>query len=192
MPNTFTKSVAMLLRLFKRGINHYPQLSIIVIITLVYFITGRLGMLMHFASNDITLIWLPTGIAIAALLRCGYRVWPAITLGAVMVEIAIGAPLGLALATSVGSTLGPLLSAFLLNKLKFNHAILTFNDISSLIIATFVGMLVTSGLGVLSMLEFDALIVQTSINTIISSNTYSAWFFYWLGDTVGVFLALPL
>ena len=192
MPNPFLKSMANLFVLLKLSKKDYPKLTLILLITLAYFVTGRLGLLMHFANDDITLIWLPTGISIAALLRCGYGVWPGITVGAIMVELAIGSPMGLALAISVGSTLGPLLSAYMLDKLKFNHAVLTINDISYLIFATFAGMLMTSGLGILSLLLFNAPVLPAVTNSITPSTIYSSWLFWWLGDTIGVFLALPL
>ncbi len=189
MPLTFLKSA---FKSLKQDSREHARRYQILVIALAYFITGRLGLLIHFASSEITLIWLPTGISIAAFLRYGYRIWPAIAIGSVLVELAIGSSLGLALAIAVGAVLGPLTSAYLLNKFKFNHAIATLNDISYLIIATLVGMFITSGLGVLSLLQFNALIPQTILNAITPSVTYSAWLFWWLGDTVGVFLALPL
>jgi integral membrane sensor domain MASE1 len=43
--------------------------------------TGRLGLLLPFVGSNITLIWLPTGIAVAALMRWGLPVWPGILSG---------------------------------------------------------------------------------------------------------------
>ena len=84
------------------------------ILALAYFVTGRLGlMLPAFGSNitHITLLWLPTGIAVAALLRCGFGCWPGVALGAVAVNVAIGTALPVALCIAVGNTLGPLVAA---------------------------------------------------------------------------------
>ena len=38
-------------------------------LALAYFVTGWLGLQMPYAGSHITLVWLPTGIAVAALLR---------------------------------------------------------------------------------------------------------------------------
>jgi len=41
-------------------------------VALAYFITGWLGLQVPYTGSHITLVWLPTGIAVAALLRGGW------------------------------------------------------------------------------------------------------------------------
>ena len=53
-------------------IRHIPSpASVIFFLALAYFATGRLGLLLPAFGSNITLIWLPSGIAVAALLRWG-------------------------------------------------------------------------------------------------------------------------
>jgi integral membrane sensor domain MASE1 len=60
----------------------------LVAIGLVYFLAGRIG-LQHFAVVHVSasLIWAPAGIGTAAFLLYGGRVWPAIFVGAFLVNL---------------------------------------------------------------------------------------------------------
>src|SRR5262249_18609589 len=49
------------------------------------FGAARVGLSMAFVAEQVTAVWPPTGIALAALLLCGSRAWPGITLGAAIV-----------------------------------------------------------------------------------------------------------
>src|SRR5204862_6108303 len=59
----------------------------------VFFVAGKLGLLLAFARTDATVMWPPAGVALAAMLLWGYRVWPALLLGAFLVA---GTTVGLA------------------------------------------------------------------------------------------------
>lgn len=62
-------------------------------------------------------IWLPTGIALAAVIRWGSRVWPALLLGALAANsLLLATPLPGALLTALGDTLGPLLGGMLIRR----------------------------------------------------------------------------
>jgi len=52
------------------------------LVTLVYYGAARLGLLVAFESTNASPVWPPTGIAFAAVLLFGIRIWPAIALGA--------------------------------------------------------------------------------------------------------------
>ena len=53
----------------------------------VYFLAGKLGLSMAFVHPSSTAVWPPTGIALAAFLILGYRVWPGVFLGAFLVNV---------------------------------------------------------------------------------------------------------
>src|SRR3989441_10827817 len=53
----------------------------------VYVLAGKLGLLLAFVHASATAVWPPTGIALAAFLLLGYRVWPGIFLGAFLVNL---------------------------------------------------------------------------------------------------------
>ena len=70
-------------------------------------------------GSTITLIWMPTGIAVAALFRYGYGCWPGIALGAVAVNMAVGVPFPAALGMAVGNSCGTVLAVWVLRRAGF-------------------------------------------------------------------------
>jgi len=55
-------------------------------------------------------VWPPTGLAIGALLVGGYRLWPAILLGAFVVNVTTAGSIATSLGIAVGNTLEALVS----------------------------------------------------------------------------------
>ena len=47
-------------------------------LALIYFFAARFGLGIEAVEGFATLVWPPTGIAIAALLIFGYKLWPGI------------------------------------------------------------------------------------------------------------------
>ena len=152
------------------------------LLALAYFATGWLGLQIPYVGSHITLVWLPTGIAVAALLRWGWGVWPGVFLGAFFVNLSIGSPWSLAAGIAVGNTLGPLLTIGWLKRVEFHSAFDRRKDVGSFIAAACAGMMVSASCGVAS-LNLAGLMSHES--------TSSAWLSWWMGDTVGVLLAAP-
>jgi len=158
-----------------------PSAGRLLMVAAAYFITGWLGLQISIIGSNITLIWLPTGIAVAALFRWGWRYWPAVWLGALAVNLAIGSSLLVAGAISVGNTLAPVVAAALLRRWQFNPQVLNLRDMP-----VFVGggallaMTVSASWGVATLLASDLLPREAMV---------WAWTTWWLGDAVGVIVA---
>ena len=90
-------------------------LEILTLFTL-YFSTARLGLSFDAVSRFATLVWLPSGMAVAALLLFGYRLWPGILMGAFLVNLFNGAPLFVAVGIGIGNTLEALVATYLLKR----------------------------------------------------------------------------
>ncbi len=153
------------------------------LLALAYFATGWLGLMMPAFGSHITLLWLPTGIAVAALLRWGTGCWPGIALGAFAVNLATGAAGPIALGIAVGNTLGPVLAAVVLRRTGFHPAFDRARDILLLAAAAALGMLVTSSLGVATL---------SSAGALAPRGIGQAWLTWWAGDAIGVIAAAPL
>src|SRR5437870_8661453 len=110
-------------------------------LAVAYFIAGRLGLMLPAFGSHITLVWLPTGIAVAALLRWGFGGWPGVTLGALAVNFGSGLAWPVWLGIGVGNTAGPVLAAWLLRRMKFHAAFDRERDILLLAVAAAIGML---------------------------------------------------
>lgn len=154
-----------------------------IVVAMAYVLTGHLGLMIPFAGSHITLIWLPTGIAVAALVRWGWSMIPAVYLAALLVNLSIGSSFSLAASIAIGNTAGPVFAAWWLIRAGFHSQFDRRQDVSLLILAACVGMMLSATGGVIN-LELAGLLPQEAMAT--------AWLSWWMGDTVGVLLAAPL
>lgn len=155
----------------------------LILLALAYFAGGKLGLSFPTPYNDITLFWLPTGIAVSALWRWGRAYWPGVFLGCLLVELSLDTPFQLSFCISVGDTLAPLLTVWLLKRWQFDHSFSRQRDLLALIGASALGMLLSASAGIF-MLWLG--------NLLSTKNIPFAWLCWWLGDSVGVLLAGPL
>lgn len=158
---------------------YVSQLSLL---ATAYFITGWLGLQIPYTGAHITLVWLPTGVAVAALLVWGNALWPAIALASFSVNLIVGSTLTTAVGIAVGNTLAPVLAAVWLRYMGFRRSLIRQRDIALIVAAACLGMTVSATGGVLNLLLAGALGVSDAI---------SAWLTWWMGDAVGVLLAAP-
>jgi len=157
--------------------------SQMLLVACAYYLIGRLGLSIPLIGTHITLFWLPTGIAVAALFRWGYFCWPGVAVGALLVDLATGASFSLSAGIAIGSTLGPILSVWILRRNRFHAAFEGYRDIISLTLAAALGMAVSAGNGVLMLWLNGAIPSQGALAALGS---------WWLGDFVGILLATPL
>src|ERR671935_3305156 len=100
-----------------------------------YFGSAKLGLELAFAHSSITAVWPPTGIALAALVLGGYRLWPGIAVGAFLVNLWAGAPLPVACGIALGNTLEALVGTVLLQHLVgFSPALDRLRDVLGLVV----------------------------------------------------------
>ena len=161
----------------------YRHAAYVLFLALAYFATAKMGLAIPYVDSHITLIWLPTGIAVAALMRWGYRCWPGIFVGALATNYYLDPSLYLALSIALGNTLAPLLTVFLLRRLKFHSSLDRAYDTLLLVLAAAIGMLLSASGGLFSLVLFKVLSPQ---------DTLTAWLSWWAGDFIGVLLAAPL
>lgn len=131
------------------------------------------------------LLWLPAGVALAALMRWSAGMWPAIAAGALGIELFAGVSLNMALALAVSQTIGPVAGAWGLRRLGVFHALDHRRDLRHLLlIGVAAGTLLTAMCTVSSMALFG---------TIAHSQLPIAWLYSWLGAAVGtLILGAPL
>jgi signal transduction histidine kinase len=158
----------------------------IALLTLValYIITGRLGLSLGAVSGFATLVWLPSGLSVAVLFLWGYRFWPAITLGAFLVNLFTGAPWFVALGISIGNTLEAVVTTALLKREKVGPGLDSLHDVLVLVLlATPIGAIISATLGVGSLLLGHVIVWP------LVFETWKAW---WLGDMASLLLLTPL
>ena len=155
------------------------------IVFAAYFLAGKLGQATtHIRSGNVGPVWPAYGIALAALLVCGYRVWIAIAASAFLVAFLSPVPAIVALGQAVSTTIAAITGTFLLRSVHFQHRLSRLRDSLALILmGAFGSALVSASLGTL-------VLYSTQMRSY--SGMGSAWLIYWLGDSTGVLLVTPL
>jgi PAS domain S-box-containing protein len=74
-------------------------------LTLIYILAGKLGLTFTAVHASASPVWPPTGIALASLLLFGAWVWPAVTIGAFVVNMTTAGSVATSLGIAGGNTL---------------------------------------------------------------------------------------
>ncbi|HYE37417.1 MASE1 domain-containing protein [Methylocaldum sp.] len=148
-----------------------------------YFLTAKLGLSLAIPPGNASVVWPPAGIALAAVLVFGRRLWPGIGLGAGLANASTEvSPLG-AMSISLGNTVEALVGAFLLN--RFSRPIVPFERVRHVFLFAFfaaVSSVIAATLGVTS-LYWDGLIEESAYGI--------NWITWWLGDIVSLLVITP-
>ena len=100
-----------------------------------YVVAARLGFEVAFIAEQVTTVWAPTGIALAALLLWGRRLWPAVWVGAWLANAQTGAPLWTAVLIATGNTLEAVAGAWILQRVAaFDSAFRRVRDAASFVV----------------------------------------------------------
>jgi signal transduction histidine kinase len=160
-------------------------LAVTVAVALAYFAAGKLGLKLAFVHPSATAVWPPTGIALAACLLYGRRVWPGIFLGAFLVNLTTAGTLATSLGIALGNTLEGVLGAYLVT--RYANGARAFERPQDVV--KFVGLAALSSTAVSPTLG----IISLSLGGVAPWSAFGAiWFTWWLGDASGALLVAPL
>jgi integral membrane sensor domain MASE1 len=156
----------------------------IVAVAAVYVACGKLGLDLAFTTGSVTAIWPPTGIALAALVLGGYRMWPAVTLGALLTNVNTGVDAGTVLGITLGNTLEALVGAYLLlGVIRFRPTLERVGDVLALVVfGAVISTMVSATIGVTSLVIFGS---------VDFADFPSVWRTWWLGDMGGDLIVAP-
>jgi serine phosphatase RsbU (regulator of sigma subunit)/integral membrane sensor domain MASE1 len=161
----------------------------LVVVFAAYFLTGMVGLAIPFTSGNVSPVWPPSGIALAAILMLGYRIWPAVAVGAFLVNFFTPIPTVAALGIAVGNTLGPLTGAWLLRRLPSFHPMRSIRSLTRL--KDVLALIVFAALGATAI---SATLGATALS-LTPVNPWSsfgrAWLVWYLGDAMGVLIVTP-
>jgi PAS domain S-box-containing protein len=158
------------------------ELVQIALLAVAYFAAAKLSLLLAVPPGYASAVWPPSGIALAAVLLAGTRIWPGIWLGAAFTNLTIqGAPL-LAAMIACGNTLEAVVGAELVRR----HAGGGKFDTGEQVIK-FVGLValcasIAAGIGVFSL----------ALNNALSwSDVLTNVWTWWEGDAAGMIVVTP-
>jgi len=157
----------------------------ILILAAIYFVTGKIGLSMAYIHPSVTAVWPPTGIALAAILLRGNRIWPGVLLGAFLVNIATAGSIFNTIGLATGNTLEALAGAYLVK--RYANGVNAFDHpkdfLNFVIVAAMVSTTISATFGVTSL-------CLTGIDQ--WSDYGRTWLTWWLGDATSDLIVAPL
>ena len=152
----------------------------------LYFAAGKFGLsYFGYIHPSASAVWLPTGVALAALLLFGFRVVPAVFAGAFLVNVTTAGSIASSLGVALGNTLEGVLAVTLLERFAGGRAAF----------ASAAGILKFAGLAALLSTMVSATIGVESLKLFgfaPEEGLAAIWFTWWLGDAAGAVLVTPL
>ena len=162
----------------------FSTLPAIFVLTFIYFVAGKLGLRFASFHASASPVWPPVGIALAGLLLLGCRVWPAIFVGAFLVNATTMGNIATSLGIATGNTLEAICGAWMVNRFaRGTRAFDRAQDVFTFSLAAIVSTLVSPTLGVTS-LALGGYADWTKYGPI--------WTTWWLGDAAGDLIVAPL
>lgn len=159
-----------------------------------YFAAGSLGQILAIPPGNVSVVWPSSGIALAAVLLGGNRLWPGIWLGALLVNVrtlfdptlapSFTASLAVGAAIATGSTAQALAGGRLVARLTGGRR--------SLERARGV-FLFASGAALMCLIASAVGATSLALGGFIPRQAYGfTWWTWWLGDATGVIVVAPL
>jgi serine phosphatase RsbU (regulator of sigma subunit)/anti-sigma regulatory factor (Ser/Thr protein kinase) len=158
-------------------------LGALVLVGVAYYVGARAGLTLSLVERNVTPLWPPTGIAVAAFLLMGRSLWPGVAVAAFAVNLPISeGPLPAAV-TAVGNTLAPLVAVVLLDRVGFRRQLDRRQDALAIVfLGALASTLVSATIGA------GTLVASGAIG---SQELPSAWAVWWTGDAMGVLTVAP-
>jgi signal transduction histidine kinase len=158
------------------------------LLAVAYYAAAKIGQTLRYTAS-VAAIWPPAGLGIAALYLWGLRWWPGIFIGELLVngEFLVNdseLPLGSLIGQQVGNLAEIVVGAVLLRRLIGPRAALDrAEQVGGLVLSLGIATAISATVGTLSMLAGDV---------IDRSEVPTFWRTWWLGDTAGALVVLPL
>ena len=165
------------------GAGRARRMATVAGLAVVYFVGAKLGLRLAFLNASATAVWPPTGLAIAAFLIFGIRVWPAVFCAAFAANLTTAGSIATSLGIACGNTLEGVLGAYLVERYAHGrYACDRAADVFKLVVFAVLATTVSATVGVTSLVAGG--FAQ-------GSDIGSIWLTWWLGDTVGAILFTP-
>ena len=156
----------------------------LVLFAALYYAAARLGLRYASIGQSISLVWPPTGIAIAGLTLLGLRFAPAVFAGALLANALTPVPLVAAACIALGNTLEAVLAAHLIGRLGRPFRLDNLRDVRHFIlVAVPVSCLVSAAAGVTTLALTHSLAERSFATAVL------VW---WCGDVLGALAVAPV
>jgi EAL domain-containing protein (putative c-di-GMP-specific phosphodiesterase class I)/integral membrane sensor domain MASE1 len=166
------------------ALQRLPYLARLGLVAFAYFAVARLSLGLAIPPGYATAVWPPSGIAVAAVLLAGNRMWPAIWLGAALANVGVESSLLSAVVFASGNTLEALVVAQLTRRYagdagRFERA----EDVFKFVATCAWGAAVAATVALLPLAAGYRLDAEGALRN---------WWTWWQGDVSGMLLVVPL
>src|SRR6266576_6732276 len=160
------------------------RVAVLVGLAVVYYSAAKLGLRFAYINSSVTTVWPPAGIALAAFVLLGYRVWPAILGAAFLANLTTTGAILPSIGIAIGNTAEGLLGSYLVN--RFARGGRVFDRVGDILrftaLAAIVSTTVSASIGVSSL----------ALGGLMSwADAPRVWLTWWLGDAVGDIVIAP-
>jgi signal transduction histidine kinase len=162
----------------------FSGLPLIGVFAIIYVIAGKIGLNMASLHASASPVWPPAGIALAAILLLGYRAWPAIFVGAFLVNLTTAGDIATSVAIASGNTLEAIAGAWLVNRFAGGKNVFDRpQGVFKFALAAAISAVLSPVFGVTSL----------ALAGFADWKNYGAiWVTWWLGDVTGDLIFTPL
>ncbi len=152
------------------------------ILVVVYAISAKIGLFLAFEQVNTSPVWPPTGVAIACVLIFGFRIWPAIFLGSLWVNLDISSSFSVASSIAVGNTLEAIVAVYIILHFASAKPFSKISETVVFILALFFATMISASVGVGSLYIADIIPLK---------DTSLLWGTWWIGNLVGGLVVAP-
>jgi signal transduction histidine kinase len=162
----------------------FSGLPLIAVFAIIYLIAGKIGLHLASLHANASPVWPPAGIALAAILLLGYRAWPAIFVGAFLVNLTTAGTGATSVAIATGNTLEAVAGAWLVNRFAGGRNVFDRpQGVFKFALAAAISAVISPVFGVTSLALYG----------FADWTNYGAiWVTWWLGDVAGDLIFTPL
>lgn len=153
-------------------------------IAAIYFVAARMSLVLAIPPGYATAVWPPSGIALAATLLLGNRIWPGIWIGAALANVIVESSFLSAIVIASGNTLEALAGGMLIRRyiakpgrFKRGEEVVTFVVLCALAAA---------------IAATAALVPLTAGHSLSWAEAFRNWWTWWQGDVSGMIIVAPL
>jgi diguanylate cyclase (GGDEF)-like protein len=161
-----------------------PYLGQIALVAAAYFAAAKFSLLLAIPPGYATAVWPPSGIAVAAVLLLGQRIWPAVWSGAALVNFTVDTSIFPSVFIGCGNALEALAGAALIRRqIGVLYEFERGEDVFKFVAIAALSAIVAATIGVGSVALHDP---------VPSAELAQNWWTWWEGDTVGIVMVTPL
>ena len=161
-----------------------PYVAQLILVAGAYFAAAKLALFFAIPPGYATAVWPPSGIAVAALLLLGNRIWPGVWAGVALVNVMVDASVFPGVLIACGNMLEALAGAALIRRRVGGLYVFdSGEDVVRFVAIAASCALVAATIGV------GAIALQGPVAPLELAQNWWTW---WEGDTVGIIMVTPL